>query len=83
VRQARWMALLSEFYIETKHIKGKENRVVDALSICMKVVHLVAISTSESRIKHRVRTAEEANGFFNTVTSYLKQEPIGMKYEGY
>ena len=31
-RQARWMALLSEFYFEVKHIKGKENRVVDALS---------------------------------------------------
>jgi hypothetical protein len=35
-RQARWMALLSEFDFEIKHIKGKENRVVDALSISMK-----------------------------------------------
>ena len=32
VRQARWMALLSEFDFEIKHIKGKENRVVDSLS---------------------------------------------------
>jgi hypothetical protein len=30
--QARWMALLSEFDFEINHIKGKENRVVDALS---------------------------------------------------
>jgi hypothetical protein len=30
-RQARWMALLSEFDFEIKHIKGKENKVVDAL----------------------------------------------------
>jgi hypothetical protein len=31
VRQARWMDLLSEFDFEIKHIKGKENKVVDAL----------------------------------------------------
>ena len=31
-RQARWLAFLSEFHFELKHIKGKENIVVDALS---------------------------------------------------
>jgi hypothetical protein len=31
-RQARWMALISEFDFEIKHIKGKENKVVDTLS---------------------------------------------------
>jgi hypothetical protein len=50
VRQARWMALLSEFDFEIKHIKGKENRVVDALSRSMKVVHLAVVSASESNI---------------------------------
>jgi hypothetical protein len=47
VRQSRWMALLSEFDFEIKHIKGKENRVVDALSRSMKVIHLVAVSAIE------------------------------------
>ena len=31
-RQARCLAFLSEYYFEIKHIKGKENKVVDALS---------------------------------------------------
>jgi hypothetical protein len=44
-RQARWMALLSEFDFEIKHIKGKENRVVDALSRSIKMIHLAAVST--------------------------------------
>ena len=57
VRQARWMALLSEFDFEIKHIKGKENRVVDSLSRSMKVVHLAAISIDESDIKERVKIA--------------------------
>jgi hypothetical protein len=83
VRQARWMDLLSEFDFEIKHIKGKENRVVDALSRSMKVVHLAVVSASESDIKERVKTAQETDAFFKTVTSYLKQEPTGMKYEGY
>jgi hypothetical protein len=83
VRQARWIALLSEFDFEIKHIKGKENRVVDSLSRSMKLVHLAAVSTNESDIKERVKTAQETNAFFKTMTSYLNQEPTGMKYEGY
>ena len=31
-RQTRWMAFLSEFNFEVKNIKGKENRVANALS---------------------------------------------------
>ena len=31
-RQARWNAFLSEFDMEIQHVKGKENRVADALS---------------------------------------------------
>jgi hypothetical protein len=83
VRQARWMALFSEFDFEIKHIKGKENRVFDSLSISMKVVHLAVISSHESDIKERVETAQETYAFFKTVTSYLKKEPIEMKYEDY
>jgi hypothetical protein len=82
-RQARWMALLSEFDFEIKHIKGKENRVVDALSRSMKVIHLAAISTCEMDIKERVKSAQETYMFFKTVKSYLEQEPTGLKYEGY
>ena len=31
-RQVRWLAFLSEYDFEIKHIKGKDNKVVDALS---------------------------------------------------
>jgi hypothetical protein len=82
-RQARWMALLSEFDFEIKHIKGKENKVVDALSRSMKTIHLAAVSTCETNVRERVKNAQETNTFFQTVTSYLEQEPTGIKYEGY
>ena len=31
-RQARWLSFLIEFDMDIKHIKGKENKVADALS---------------------------------------------------
>ena len=77
------MALLSEFDFEIKHIKGKENRVVDALSRSMKTIHLAAVSTCETDVKNRVRNAQEIDSFVQTVTLYLQQEPAGEKYEGY
>jgi hypothetical protein len=83
VRQDRWMDLLSEFDFEIKHIKGKENRVVDALSRSMKVIHLAAVSTCETNIKERVKSAQETDAFFKVVKSYLEQEPMGLKYQGY
>jgi hypothetical protein len=82
-RKARWMALLSEFDFEIKHIKGKENTVADALSRSVKMIHLVAVSTCETDIREIIRNAQETNEFFKTVTSYLSQETIGLKYEGY
>jgi hypothetical protein len=50
-RKDRWMALLSEFDFEIKHIKGKENRVVGALSISMKMIHLTAVRTYETNVR--------------------------------
>ena len=51
------MALLSEFDFEIKHIKGKENKVADALSRNMKTIHLAAVSTCETDVKERIRNA--------------------------
>jgi hypothetical protein len=62
--QARWMALLSEFDFEIKHIKGKENKVVDALRRSMKTIHLAAVSTCETNVRERVKNAQETDTFF-------------------
>jgi hypothetical protein len=82
-RQARWMALLSEFDFEIKHIKGRENRVFDALTKTMKVIHLEAIRTCELDIKERVKGAQETYEFFKTVKAHLEQDPTWLKYGGY
>jgi hypothetical protein len=77
------MALLSEFDFEIKHIKGKENRMVDALSRSMNTIQLATVSTCETDVKERVKNVQRTNPFFQTVTMYLQQESTEVKYEGY
>ena len=43
-RQARWIASLSEYDFEIKHIKGKENIVADVLSRQQHKLHSMSIS---------------------------------------
>jgi hypothetical protein len=65
VRKTRWMALLSEFDFEIKHIKGKENRVADPLSQSVHIEHLAATSMWESNIKQKIGTLLQENEFLN------------------
>ena len=50
-RQARWMAFLSEFDFKVRHIKGKENKVEDALSRRIHGLFEVHISREERDIE--------------------------------
>ena len=50
-RQAIWLEFLCEFDFEIKHIKGKENRVVDALSRKVHELHLVSLSNCQSDLR--------------------------------
>ena len=43
--KAKWLAFLSEYNFKIQHIKGKENKVVDALSRNAKLNFTAAIST--------------------------------------
>ena len=50
-RQARWIAFLSEYDFEIQHIKGKENKVADALSRNVKLNLTAAISTYKTELE--------------------------------
>jgi hypothetical protein len=50
-RQSRWLEFLSEYDFDIKHIKGKENKVVDALSRRVHEMHATTISMYQSDLK--------------------------------
>ena len=50
-RQARWLSFLSEYDFEIQHIKGKEKKVVDALSRNARLNFAAAISTNVLRLR--------------------------------
>jgi hypothetical protein len=50
-RQSKWLEILSEYDFGIKHIKGKENKVVDALSRRVHELHATTISMYQTDLK--------------------------------
>jgi hypothetical protein len=53
-RQTRWLEFISEYNFDIKHIKGKENKVVDALIRRVHKMHVIAISMYRKKLKDRI-----------------------------
>ena len=58
-RQARWLAFLSEYDFEIQHIKGKENKFVDALSRNEKMNYKTVISTYTKYLEEQLKAGIE------------------------
>ena len=50
-RQARWLEFLCGYDFEIKHIKGKENKVADALSRKVQEMHVASLSIFQSDLR--------------------------------
>ena len=48
------MATINEFDFEIRYIKGKENRVEDALSRWIQVNHITAMSSYETNLQAQI-----------------------------
>lgn len=44
-RKSRWLATVNEFDLKIRYIKGKENKVADALSSRVQVNHIATVSS--------------------------------------
>ena len=76
-RQVRWLVFLSEYDFEIQNIKGKENKVVDALSRNAKLNFVAAISTYktdlEEQLEEGVRLDENYQKLQAKVTENLTE----------
>jgi hypothetical protein len=53
-RQSRWLEFLCEYEFDIKNIKGKENKVVDALNRRVHELHVTSISMYQTDLKGRI-----------------------------
>jgi hypothetical protein len=53
-RKTRWLEFLSEYELYIKNIKGKENKVSDALSRRVHLMHATIVSMHQSDLKRRI-----------------------------
>jgi hypothetical protein len=53
-RPTRWLEFLSEYDFDINHIKGKENKFVDALSRRVHLMHATTVSMHQSKLKSRI-----------------------------
>ena len=72
VRQERWLAFLSEFNFEVRHIKSKENKVADALLRRVHWLFEINISREESDLEQRIRTTSINDGDYTKIMTELQ-----------
>jgi hypothetical protein len=83
VRQRRWLEFLSEYELDIKHIKGKENKVVDALSRKVHELHATTISMYQTDIKSKILEATNADLQYKELVAMLQQGEMPQKVDNY
>ena len=71
-RQSRWLEFLCEYDFDIKHIKGKENKVADALNKKVHELHATAISMYRTDIKGRMLEAANVDLQYRDLVAKLQ-----------
>jgi hypothetical protein len=82
-RHSRWLEFLCEYDFDIKHIKGKENKVDDALSRRVHELHAIPISMYQTDIKGRILEAANVDLQYRDLVAKLQQGKIPQKVENY
>jgi len=72
VRQTRWLEFLSEYDFDIKHIKGKKNKIANALDIRVHVMHATTISMHKSYLNNMILEVIVADGHYLQVKEGLQ-----------
>ena len=75
--------VLCEFDFEIKHIKGKENKVVDPLSRKVHEMHVASLSIFQLDLRHQIVDHTAKDEMYEQVKEKLQQQSLEKKYEGY
>ena len=82
-RQARWLAFLSEYDFKIQHIKGKENKVADALSRNARLNFTAVISTYTTDLDEQLKAGIEQDEIYQNLQAKTKENLIEILSKGY
>jgi hypothetical protein len=82
-RQNKWLEYFSEYDFDIKHIKGKENKVVDALNRGVHELHAISISMYQSYFKEKILEAAKSYLQYKELAAKLQQGILQQKIEDY
>ena len=82
-RQSRWLDFLCEFDFEINQIKGKENKVLDALSRKVQEMHVASHSICQSDLRQQIVNHTARDELYEQVKDKLQQQGLEKRYEGY
>jgi hypothetical protein len=72
-RQIRWLEFLCEYDFDIRYIKGKDNKVADALSRKVHELHATSISMYRTDLKDRIVEAASADLQYQNLVAKLQQ----------
>jgi hypothetical protein len=82
-RQTRWLKFLSEYEFDIKHIKGKENKVVDALSRRVHLMHATTVTMDQSDLKRIILDGLVTDQHYLQVKENLQLGDVQHKIKEY
>ena len=82
-RQARWLAFLSEYDFKIQHIKGKENKVADALSRNARLKFTTFINTYTTDLEEQLKEGIEQNEIYQNLQAKTKENSTESLSKGY
>jgi hypothetical protein len=82
-RQIRWLEFLSEYDFDIKNIKGKENKVVDALDKRVHKMHATTISMYKTDLKDKILVATKSDQHYVQTIEKLQQGNSQQKFKDY
>ena len=68
----RWLEFLCEFDFEIKHIKGKENKVVDELNMKVQEMHAASLSIFQSDLRQHIVNCTAEDELYELVKDKLQ-----------
>ena len=83
VRKSIWLAFLNEYHFKLKHIKGKENKVADALSRRTHMIYEVTLNQIDANLHERIREANRVDPFYVEILKKFQQNKLFQQKKEY